>query len=71
MLLPSDLLLQSEMEDRRREAAALSRAATVPRCRSLDLRGAVAGVLAHIAMHIDRRSIDTVAAHHPHAARRS
>jgi len=67
----SDLLLEAQLAERRREMSALSRAAAVPRRHSRDLRRAVAVALAHIALHIDRRSIDAVVAHHPQAASRS
>ena len=67
----SELLLEAQLADRRRELIATRRSYPAPARRFPDLRAALAGALAHLAFHIDRRSVGAVAARRPHVASRS
>jgi hypothetical protein len=61
----SEIVVQAEIQYRRRLLTSLRRASPVlePQAR-LGLRAVVAEALAHLALHLDGRSIGAVAEHH-------
>lgn len=61
----SVLLLEAVLADRRRELLAIRRSGPIVR-QLPDPRAVLAGALAHLAFHLDRRAVGAVAAsHHP------
>jgi hypothetical protein len=67
----SPLLLEAQLAERRREIAAI-RASAGPRGRRHPhFRAALAGLLAHLAFHIDRRAVGSIVDRHPNLAGRS
>ena len=63
----SPFLAEAQLAERRREAAEIRRSAGV-RPEHPQLRTVLADLLAHLAFHLDRRSVGVVVARHPNTA---
>ena len=66
----SPLLWEGPVAERDREIEALA-TNRVREPRRSSLRAGLANVLAHLALHLDRRAVGSVVARHPHLAGRS
>jgi hypothetical protein len=60
----SEIVVQAEIEHRRRLLTSLRGASPLSRQPRLSLRAALAEALAHLALHLDGRSVGTVVEHH-------
>jgi hypothetical protein len=63
-LYSNQITLEAELEYRRRHLASLRRSVPVHSAPRRRLRGVLAELLAHLALHLDGRSISTVSARH-------
>lgn len=66
----SPLLLDAQLAERRREIAALKVSARPRIHHHPSFRAAVADLLAHLALHLDRRAVGVVVARHPNTGHR-
>ena len=67
----SELVLEAQLADRRRELSALARKTPRATRHRHSFSASIAGTLAHLAFHINRQAVGDVTAHHPHTAYRS
>ena len=67
----SPLLLEAHLAERRREIAGLRTTAGLRTNSHPQFRTALADLLAHLALHLDRRAVGSVVARHPNLAGRS
>jgi hypothetical protein len=65
----SPLLWEAQIAERHREVAALTPIARVSVSRR-SVRTALAGLFAHLALHLDGRAVDSVVDRHPQPAGR-
>jgi len=66
----SPLLLEAQLAERRREIAAIKASAGRRNHHHRNSRAAVADLLAHLALHLDRRAVGVVIARHPNTTGR-
>jgi hypothetical protein len=62
-LSSSPLLLEAQLAERRREISA-AKASAGPRIHHPNFRAALADLLAHLALHLDRRAVGVVVGRH-------
>ena len=66
----SPLLLEAQLAERRREIAAAKANSATRTHQHPQFRAAFADLLAHLALHLDRRAVGVVVARHPHTGQR-
>ena len=69
-LSSSPLLLEAQLSERRREISAAKASSGLRIHHHPNFRAAVADLLAHLALHLDRRAVGVVVGRHPNTTGR-